>query len=264
MFLLLSSKHDFHTVEWNGALIRAPRKFIKEWVFVCYGIFINNHTMAMRANDGPHNLTKRVGIGLHAHLQLSAACIKHVSQITLHKCKPHLISTQPEPNEKTIRTKVGSNLFILFSDCISKHTRSLAWHSDAARIYFWNMASENWKKAPKHRKQYELIRIKVEWESCWHVASMPVLLLRLMLCFERELSDFCLLLSGFVLQLGFASRCSGALCWTRSTFWIISYSSEDKHCIWFGEIFWETCCNNNFGQQLTLFGWNVKRFYYSR
>lgn len=40
------------------------------------------------------------------------------------------------------------------------------------------------KIAPKHRKQYELIRIKVEWESCWHVASMPVLLLRLMLCFD--------------------------------------------------------------------------------
>lgn len=90
----------------------------------------------------------------------------------------------PKPKEKTIRTKVGSNLFILFSDCISKHTRSLAWHSAAARIYFWYMASENWKKAPKHRKQYELIRIKVEWESCWHVASMPVLLLRLMLCFD--------------------------------------------------------------------------------
>lgn len=56
--------------------------------------------MAMRANDGPHNLSKRVGIGLHAHLQLSAACIKHVSQITLHKCKPHLISTQPETERK--------------------------------------------------------------------------------------------------------------------------------------------------------------------
>lgn len=65
-------------------------------------------------------------------------------------------------------------------------------------IYFQNiyLCEQNGLKT----KQYELMRIKVEWESCWHVISMTDLglvvdfLLRLMLCFDSH-ALCCLVLS---------------------------------------------------------------------
>lgn len=191
MFYTCISKHDFHTlaaiVEWNGALIRTKERTKKNTIII--KDFHPKRREKVSTSFVRMTADKTcIGIGFTSSSREQSHILTISFSLVSNTCrKSHSINVNSfdtvkpmKERTKTIHTPKSSPIYLSYLslnfqvfETVTLKCEQMNAQCGATHLFLAQWEREKEKKSTHIRKQYELIRIKVEWDSCWHVASMP-------------------------------------------------------------------------------------------